>query len=745
MIPWARRIRTPLLLLGFGGTLGGTAAAQTRAGDGASPWTVTVTATLNPLPIPFCGAVRVDITDPKTGQRPRNPAGALMGAADFDLSVTSPDPKAMVGQLNDPTNFLVCACLAGAVGTITASYPANRLSAKARVPGVAFQTTATVTLAAAKGNVEAVGCKAPIPPTVVAGPAAPLPTATKAPAVPKTTGGSAPPPTGVTVTGPPLTATVSWTAAPNATRHAVLRNDDANAAVEKSPPALVATSFTEVLPDPRITYRYSVVAYYADGSWGASPAVQYLSPPMVNPTGFTAAHKGLGVVEFGWQPVPGAAQYRLDGPGIPNTGRYQTATTATVPAVPPGPGTWKLVALYPGNFADFTTGTLAQAMVRVLPSHSLPFLSRNGVGTQPEADAHMNYECGYVMDCEANGSRSMLEDAFGLELWGVPGRGAREAVYGNAGDLGVGRRTDCGQGMVAPPYARFVTICYATSHGAGPGEAGFGDPSTITTAAAGGMVPIPHAGNKPRPRFFDPWGLMPRGGTMITMDQGGATFLSFTPGTNQPVQGGSYLSGPWWNWFRAPSPALAPVLDTEGPKFLPHTCIACHGGRYNATTKRVDGATLLPLDPGLLVFGGSPPGDRQSQEENIRKINLIVRNSSPSAAVRAYINGLYNGAVAQPGATAVANYVPAGWAEQAGFYRQVVKPYCAMCHLAAPANVSFSSWSNFQQNAPAIHTVVCKTRTMPHAEIPFVQFWLKDTGALYLPGLLAATLGFPSC
>ena len=33
------------------------------------PWEVTLAATLDPLPIPFCAAVRLSIVDPKTGQR----------------------------------------------------------------------------------------------------------------------------------------------------------------------------------------------------------------------------------------------------------------------------------------------------------------------------------------------------------------------------------------------------------------------------------------------------------------------------------------------------------------------------------------------------------------------------------------------------------------------------------------------------------------------------------------------------
>lgn len=40
---------------------------------------------------------------------------------------------------------------------------------------------------------------------------------------------------------------------------------------------------------------------------------------------------------------------------------------------------------------------------------------------------------------------------------------------------------------------------------------------------------------------------------------------------------------------------------------------------------------------------------------------------------------------------------------------------------------------------------VCGAHTMPHAEVPFKSFWLKNTGALYLPGLLAAQLAYPSC
>jgi hypothetical protein len=150
------------------------------------------------------------------------------------------------------------------------------------------------------------------------------------------------------------------------------------------------------------------------------------------------------------------------------------------------------------------------------------------------------------------------------------------------------------------------------------------------------------------------------------------------------------------------------------------------------------------------VFGTTHSGDRtvyerSGQEEHIRRINQIIAQASPGSAVAAYINGLYNGSVGTHGAVARTDFVPSGWSAQSGFYLSTVKPYCASCHLAAPATINFASWGNFLQNKTAIQNAVCVAHTMPHAEIPYRAFWTKDTGVLYLPGLLATTLGLPGC
>jgi hypothetical protein len=211
---------------------------------------------------------------------------------------------------------------------------------------------------------------------------------------------------------------------------------------------------------------------------------------------------------------------------------------------------------------------------------------------------------------------------------------------------------------------------------------------------------------------------------VITKDASGSVFLVF--GKN-----GKYTL------------SSTATLDTEGPKYIPHTCISCHGGTYNAATRKVDGASLLPLDPELLAF--ATPADQAAQEEKIRTINSLIVNSDPTSAIATYIRGLYGNAVNVPGTHATPDYVPQSWSPQAGFYRQVVRPYCTTCHLAAPSSWNFASWGNFQSNATLIKIAVCNAHTMPHSELQYKAFWTKNTGPLYLPGLLAATLGFPSC
>jgi len=254
----------------------------------------------------------------------------------------------------------------------------------------------------------------------------------------------------------------------------------------------------------------------------------------------------------------------------------------------------------------------------------------------------------------------------------------------------------------------WTTTCYATAHGPTAGLPGFNDPATITH-------PIEGIGSD----FIL--------SMVINKDPTGTTFMAL-------AKNGKYVLLP------------SVGLDTEGQKLLPFVCMSCHGGTYNPVTRKVDGSSFLPLDPELLAFAS--PADQAAQEEKIRKINLMIYNSGSSPAITSYVNGLYNGALAQPGAKATPDFVPSGWAPQSGLYRQIVRPYCVMCHIAVAGtdpDLNFLSWTNFKSNDGRIQGAVCGAHTMPHSELQFKSFWLKDTGSLYLPGLLFASLTIPGC
>ena len=178
------------------------------------PWTVTLTPTVNPLAIGGCGPVAMTLTDSTGRNVPRNPLGQRVSIADFDMSVTSTGPRAVAGEYNGPSIWSACACQAATVGssaTITATYPAQSLSQKQVVPGVAFQATTSFTIAKPRGSYEPLSCQALKNPTAVStNAAAPMGSASHAStaaATPTTPGITRNMPAGLS--GPPLTKAVA--------------------------------------------------------------------------------------------------------------------------------------------------------------------------------------------------------------------------------------------------------------------------------------------------------------------------------------------------------------------------------------------------------------------------------------------------------------------------------------------------------------------------------------------------------
>jgi hypothetical protein len=499
-------------------------------------------------------------------------------------------------------------------------------------------------------------------------------------------GPTGPAPTGLTVGGTPLTARLSWSPAPNATSYAVLRADGPGATpVLRTPAGFTATTFTETVPDPRITYDYVLTVTYADGTWGEA-RIPYTSPPPTNPASLRAKSLGRAAFRLVWGSVAGAISYRVDGAAIPNTGFTVPTTYTNVINVPPGPQSWQVVALFPGGFADYNTPTKTSVIHRVAPNHPR-WLSKYGTGDPNTAATHANALCSVNPGCR--GLLYPLVDA-GADgyYWGYGGKayangGPLHANYNNVTELGSSRSTYCEEQITK---ADRYTICTAEG------------PNSVS---------------------------------LIIKGTQGTRFGFYLPASGAPSS--------YWveNWSSSPMA----TFDSEGPKYVPQVCMSCHGGTFNPRTGLVDGATLLPVDPGLVDAGAN----RAAAEEPIRRVNAAVFMSNPSPSVVSYITGMYGGRVGIPGAVAAPNYVPTGWASEANLYTSVVKKNCAMCHLATNPAYDFLSAGNFLQNKALIQAAVCGAASMPHAEVPFNRFWTEDTGPIYVPGLLAARLGYPSC
>lgn len=369
-------------------------------------WAVTVQPTQNPQPIGSCAAVSITLYDSTTKDTPRRSDGHRVSMVDFDLVVTSPDGVSASGAYNGAYFFKLCGCQGAAVGTIatvTATYPAQSLTAQLQVKGAAMQISSTVALSAARGTSNPPSCNgltktvalAPLiqlsaaapatatpagrpvatfprtsptsPPTSVNTPpgtsgGTPLPgaqrpgrvvPATLSPATPAATTPPpyGPPPQSPGVVATPAEAIVTWSPpnnynTPAPTGYVVERRNSSNpACCGVTSPVLTTLQWHDPVQQAG-TWIYYISALYADGRRGTS----YLNPtftyaPPVAPTQFQATQVGRDTVVLTWQPVKGASYYVFGGPPG-NTAIRVDSTRIVRTGVPLGPQTWQISTMY---------------------------------------------------------------------------------------------------------------------------------------------------------------------------------------------------------------------------------------------------------------------------------------------------------------------------------------------------------------------------------------------------------------
>ncbi|MEO6525904.1 MAG: hypothetical protein ABIP93_04715 [Gemmatimonadaceae bacterium] len=180
-------------------------AAQTSSTP--TPWTVTLQPSTRALPIGTCSAVAIALRDSGGRNAPRNPQGMLITIADFDMTVSGATATDVVGEYRGATNWFACACQSASVGgtaTITASYPATALATRSRVPGIQFQSTVPIVIAAPQGTGSPTGCTTQS--TSASTAATVLPVSTRTTTTPIVGAAGGPPPASFGITGPGMGA-----------------------------------------------------------------------------------------------------------------------------------------------------------------------------------------------------------------------------------------------------------------------------------------------------------------------------------------------------------------------------------------------------------------------------------------------------------------------------------------------------------------------------------------------------------
>lgn len=281
--------------------------------------------------------------------------------------------------------------------------------------------------------------------------------------------------------------------------------------------------------------------------------------------------------------------------------------------------------------------------------------------------------------------------ANGFPLTGYP---TAHAIYGNLGDLRIGRDMNCSK-------LGNNIACYVTNYGAPPfdgsGTNAAWDGKDSDYRQLGSAIDDAIAGHSPFATVAMVYNPSAGSGANVV------TFYTFAPNGEL---------------------AFSPALDGEGGKTAPRMCMACHGGLYDESSHTAISARFLPFDVYYFKQSTQPGFSLDDQQEGYRQLNARVRETNVTPAIQEFIDNTYPGGVTNAGSLAEDVYVPAGWSGHERLYNNVVRQYCRTCHMAS--GLDFRTFAQFQQAAAGIEHAVCQEKSMPNAQVPFTIFWRQD-------------------
>lgn len=211
-----------------------------------------------------------------------------------------------------------------------------------------------------------------------------------------------------------------------------------------------------------------------------------------------------------------------------------------------------------------------------------------------------------------------------------------------------------------------------------------------------------------------------------------------------PVEGSSDLT-PVVKFFAFDKLNIADGIRIKGLKlggndfaYLPTLCLYCHGGRYSATSaNQINlGASFREFDSTTFCFPQAGLQPTSAQAQSIYQLNQIISATHPAQAIQQVIQNWYPvapNAAASANSVTPADYVPPDWrvsvqSEQIQppqLYRNVVNKSCRTCHIAYAEveRFNWSSYTEFKVEQDSICEKVYALPAMPHAKIPYDNFW----------------------
>jgi len=212
-----------------------------------------------------------------------------------------------------------------------------------------------------------------------------------------------------------------------------------------------------------------------------------------------------------------------------------------------------------------------------------------------------------------------------------------------------------------------------------------------------------------------------------------------------------------------PSGQLLPSVNLDGrrEKFVPGTCVVCHGGDHYAGKFPETGLAanvgghFLPYDAGNFEFSTTAGLTEANQEQQIYLLNRNILKAGPTSAEKDLIAGWYGS-----GQVLNKSYVPTSWAGQGtaatNFYKNVYARSCRTCHVAMVEGYNFDHYANItpggsfyrgEDASTDVGVTVCggqqinRAHTMPNSLVTFNRFWESAGTSVDQPSQLTQFLG----